>query len=237
MAKFFTTRLWASLRFPLIALALMWIIQIVQWLLGIELGFLGIYPRTIEGLKGILFAPMVHGDFGHLLSNSPPFLVLTAMVLFFYRRIALPAFVLIYLLTGMAVWIFGREVFHIGASGVIYGLVAFVFWNGVFRRNLKSMALAAIVLFYYGSMVAGIVPGQSGISWESHLLGAISGILVSFGFKKRLEPDEERQKPALEQPSDTFFLNRDAFEKTREQRQREQQERDSSLPRWFSDRT
>ena len=186
MSGFLSTRLGKSLKLPFTIIALLWAIQLFQWLSGFDLGFLGIYPREIPGLKGVFFSPLIHGGFGHLLANSAPFLVLGSMVMFFYPRVAKKAFLLIYVLTGLSVWTFGRSVFHIGMSGVVYGLVAFIFWNGVFRRNLKSMALAAIVLFYYGSMLIGVLPVQEEVSWESHLLGGLSGILVAFLYKKRL---------------------------------------------------
>lgn len=233
MARFLSKRLRNSLKTPLLLLVVLWIIQILQWSTGKDLGFLGIFPREIPGLKGVFFAPLIHGGFGHLLSNSVPFFVLASMTLFFYPRIARTAFILIYILTGLAVWVFGRQVFHIGMSGVVYGLVAFIFWNGIFRHNLKSIALAAIVLFYYGSMLTGILPMEEDISWESHLLGGLSGIFVSFLFKNRLETDEAPVKPVIQEPETGYFLQRDTFEKTREQRKTEQQE----FPGWFSDRT
>ncbi|MBV6426590.1 MAG: hypothetical protein KIPDCIKN_01103 [Haliscomenobacter sp.] len=237
MPRIFSRHLINSLRFPVVLLAVLWAIQLVQMALHLELGYWGVFPRTVYGLKGIITHPFLHGSIGHLLSNTPPLLFLTAMVLYFYRRVAIPAITLIYLLTGLAVWLFGRPVFHIGASGIIYGLVAFVFWTGVFRRNLKSIALAAIVLFYYGSMFMGILPGQEGISWESHLLGAGSGILVSFWFKNRLESDELPKAKALEEetPSKPYFES-DLFDQTREQRRREKQD-PPEFPGWFSNRT
>lgn len=233
MARFFSKRLRDSLKTPLIILVVLWAIQVLQSFTGLDLGFLGIFPREIPGLKGVFFSPLIHGGFGHLIANSIPFLVLASMTLFFYPRIAKTAFILIYILTGLAVWAFGRQVFHIGMSGVIYGLVAFIFWNGVFRRNLKSIALAAIVLFYYGSMLTGILPMKEDISWESHLLGGFSGIFISFLFKNRLEADENPVRPEIPEPETDYFLQRDTFEKTREQRKAEQQE----FPGWFSDRT
>lgn len=237
MPRIFSKHLIDSLRFPVVLIAVLWAIQLLQMAFHLELGYWGVYPRTVFGLKGIITHPFLHGGIGHLLSNTPPLLFLTAMVLYFYRRVAIPAIVLIYLLTGLSVWMFGRPVFHIGASGIIYGLVAFVFWNGVFRRNLKSIALAAIVLFYYGSMFMGILPSQEGISWESHLLGAGSGILVSFWFKNRLETDELPKAKALEEetPSKPYFES-DLFDKTREQRHREKQD-PPEFPGWFSNRT
>lgn len=126
------------------------------------------------------------------------------------------SFISIYLLTGFAVWLFGRSVYHIGASGVVYGLVAFVFWSGVFRRNLKTIILALIVTLLYSHYFMGIIPTHEGISWESHLMGGLVGILVAFIFKDLIEKDEEKKPdPWANELADgeQYFLNRDAFER------------------------
>ena len=132
------------------------------------------------------------------------------------------AFWMIYLLTGLAVWIFARPVSHIGASGVIYGLVSFIFWNGIFRRSLRSIMLAAIVVILYSGMFMGILPEQEGISWESHLLGSIVGIFTSFWFKSELEEEEVRREddPFADDRDQEkqFFLPRGIFEKTKAER-------------------
>ena len=239
MSSRISTRAYQSLILPFRLILLLWIIQLVQFILPFDFGWLGIYPGQVFGLKGILFAPLIHADFGHLLSNTPPLFVLSAMMLFFYRRVAFSAFAMIYLLTGLAVWLFGRPVYHIGASGVVYGLVAFVFWSGLFRRNLKSIVLALIIVFYYGSMVAGILPNQPGISWESHLLGGLVGIFAAFWFRGNLEKDEQPRKYSWELESgdkeEDYFLDRDAFQKTREERHREEmQARRDGDDEWFS---
>lgn len=229
-------RLRTSLLIPLQFVAVLWVIQIFQWLSIYELGYLGIYPRSVSGLRGIFMSPLLHSGFDHLLSNTPPLIVLWAMVLFFYPRISTPVFLLIYLLTGLGVWVFARPVYHIGASGVIYGLVAFVFWSGLFRRNVRSIALALIVALYYGSMFMGILPIKPGVSWESHLIGGIAGILVAFWFKNSMEKEEIREAYSWEtQPEESnFFLERDTFEQTR--REKEVKRRDD-FPNWFSTRT
>ena len=137
------------------------------------------------------------------------------------------------------VWMFARNVFHIGASGVVYGLVSFIFWNGIFRRSLQSIILALIVTILYSGYFAGILPNQEGISWESHLLGGIVGIFVAYYFKEELEADE-KEKPAsweLEQESEKLpFLNPDSFEKTRQERNRQAPEK-RNFPDWYSNNT
>ena len=236
MEKVKSSRTYQSIIWSFRLVAVLWVIHLFQVLSGLDLGWLGIYPHRVFGLKGIFFAPLIHADWGHLLSNTPPLFFLSLIILYFYRSVAVPALTMLYLLTGLTVWLFGRPVFHIGASGVIYGMVAFVFWNGIFRRNLKSIALALIVMFYYGSMFAGILPGQQGISWESHLLGGLVGIFTSFWFRGNLEQDEAKPVYSWEReeesPSDSYFLDRDTFDKTKEERRR-----DDDIGQWFSSRT
>ena len=211
-----------SLQWPLLFVALLWVIHLTQYFGGYDFGQYGIYPQKAFGLRGILVAPLIHADFSHLISNSIPLLALSGIIFYFYRRVAIRSFWMIYLLTGLAVWLLGRSVFHIGASGVVYGLVAFVAWNGIFRRNLKSIVLALIVVFFYQGMFAGISPNQEGISWESHLFGAFVGIFTSFFYKEELEEDEkEEPDPFADEVNEErpYFLPRDSFEKTRAQRE------------------
>ncbi len=213
-----------SIRFPLFIVAVIWLIQLYQWFSGFDPGMYGIMSRRIWGLQGILTGPLVHGSWGHLASNTFPLFVLAAMTQYFYRKVAMRAFWTIYLLTGISVWLFARPVSHIGASGVVYGLVSFIFWNGIFRRSLRSIMLAAIVMILYSGMFMGILPEQEGISWESHLLGSIVGIFTSFWFKSELEEDEARPEYPFEDERNQekqYFLPIGIFEKTKAQRQAE----------------
>ncbi|HPG08155.1 MAG TPA: rhomboid family intramembrane serine protease [Saprospiraceae bacterium] len=202
------------LRWPVLLVVLIWIIQGFQYLLNGQLGALGIYPHHISGLKGIVFAPLIHGSWGHLISNTVPLFVLTLILAVFYRRIAFISFVLIYLGTGLAVWLFARPVYHIGASGVVYGLLSFIFWSGVFRRNIRSIVLALIVTILYSGFIWGVLPLKEGISWESHLYGAVVGILVAFLFRHAKDPDEEMRYSYEEEPDQEkrYFYNRDTFD-------------------------
>lgn len=236
MAQGKSNKLVESLKWPALLVLLLWAIHLIQFILPGDFVRLGVYPRETFGLKGIFFSPLIHSNWGHLMSNTPPLLVLSVITMYFYRRVAVRSFFMIYLLTGLAVWIFGKAAFHIGASGVVYGLVSFVFWNGIFRRNVKSIVLALIVVFYYGSMFMGILPGQEGISWESHLLGALAGIFASFWFKDTIEKDEERKPYSWEvepEAEEKLFLDPNIFEKTKAERSRESQ----SNSGWFSSNT
>ena len=218
----------SAIRIPLYIVLSLWAIHFISLSTGLRLGTYGVYPRTIVGVRGIFLSPFIHGSLHHLFSNSWPLLILLFMIVFFYKKVAFSSISLIYLLTGIGVWAFARShVFHIGASGVVYGLVSFVFWTGIFRRNIKSVVLALIVVFLYSSYFFGILPGVAGISWlprqeniswESHLIGSIVGILVAFLFKNSIEVDEKKRDPWGEEESEEaeYFLPRDVFERRRE---------------------
>jgi membrane associated rhomboid family serine protease len=168
---------------PLIFPIFLWIIHIGSIIIDVDLYRMGLLPRDIAGLLGIVTAPLIHGDISHLISNTFPLIVLGWIVMFFYPRISFFLFVFIYLLTGILVWIFARQVYHIGASGIVYGFVSFLFFSGLFRKDNTSIALALIITLLYGGIVWGMLPGLKGISWESHLLGAFTGLLAAFIFR------------------------------------------------------
>ena len=218
---------------PLVLMAALWVIQLFQYVTGMGLGQYGIFPRHPVGLRGVILSPFIHAsqDLMHLINNSIPLFLSMSLILFFYRKIAWKSIFSIYFLTGFFVWLFGRSVLHIGASGVVYGLVSFIFWNGIFRRNIKSIVLALIITLLYSGMFLGILPNQPGISWESHLIGALVGVLVSYYYRNHLEHDEEKKLIAEDLPED-YFLDRDVFEKTKAVRDSENQSGD-----WFSNRS
>lgn len=216
-----------SLRFPTLAVLLIWAVHFWQTMDGFDPGAFGVMSRRLWGLRGIVTAPLVHGSWKHLISNTVPLFVLTFITLYFYRKVAMRAFWLIYFLTGAAVWLFARPVSHIGASGVIYGLVAFMFWNGIFRQSLRSIVLAGIVMLLYSGMFLGILPEQEGISWESHLIGSLAGIFAAFLFKGELEDEESKElhDPFAEErlQEKVRFLPPDIFDKTKAERLAEAQ--------------
>ena len=231
---------YASLRFPIAFVILIWAIHLVQVIGQMDFGYYGVYPRRMFGLKGILTSPLIHADFAHLLSNSVPLLALGGMVFYFYRRVALRSFFMIYVLTGLAVWGLADKGFHIGASGVVYGLVTFVMGNGIFRRNVKSVVLGLIVLFFYSGIFVGVLPNQEGVSWESHLFGAFIGLFTSYFYKEEIEADEVKEEPSwANEPEEAseFFLPRDVFDKTKAQREQDARDDDSSDQGWTSSST
>jgi membrane associated rhomboid family serine protease len=215
-----------NVQIPLLIVALLWIIEIIEQLGNYRFVRYGIYPRELDGITGIITAPFIHSDWNHLISNSLPILALGVVMMIFYRRVAVFSMVIITLITGLCVWVFARPSYHIGASGVVYGMVAFVFWSGIFRRNIRSIILSLIVLMMYSGLFPGILPPEEeGISWESHLFGALSGIFTAFIFKSVKEEGEERETYQWPATDERYFLARDVFEKTIQQRIIEEQQR------------
>lgn len=219
---------WDSLRFPVAAIALLWLVFLWQNLSdSFDPGSYGIMSRRFWGIRGIVTGPLIHGSGRHLISNTVPLFVLTFLSQYFYRKVAMRAFWLIYFGTGVVVWLFARPVSHIGASGVVYGLVAFIFWNGIFRRSLRSIVLAGIVMLLYSGMFLGVLPDQEGISWESHLIGSLVGIFAAYIFKGELEDEEAVEADPFVDERDEAkknFLPPDVFDKTKTQRAAEAEE-------------
>lgn len=144
-----------------------------------------LYPRTTDGLIGIITSPLVHGSLSHWFSNAMPLLVMGTIISYFYRQIAFRVFFLVYFLTGISVWLFARESYHLGASGLVYAFVCFIFFSGVIRMDVKLLMLSLLVTFLYGSLVWGTLPIDKDISWESHILGSIAGIIAALVFRKQ----------------------------------------------------
>ena len=165
--------------------ALLWGIELLDRVLGLQLHRLGVYPLDAVGLRGILFAPLIHGSWNHLLSNSFALLVLGTALLYGYPRATKPVLALVYIGSGIGVWLFARHSYHFGASGLTHGMMFFIFTTGVLRKDKLSVALSLIVFLLYGNMVWTIFPQAPDISYESHFFGAISGVLAAFLFRDR----------------------------------------------------
>jgi membrane associated rhomboid family serine protease len=181
-----------SLVFPGFFLLLLWMVKLFE--ISMDLSFVhgGVYPRRFSGLKGILFSPMIHGDWKHLVDNSMPVFFLSLALFYFYRDIAYKIWFLLYLISGILLWCLGRQAYHIGASGLIYGLAAFLFLSGVIRRIRSLMAISLLVVFWYGSMVWGLLPFDFEVSFEAHITGAVTGIVLAIIYRDQ-GPEPEPQ--------------------------------------------
>ena len=186
--KFEIRRMFYAAFFPCILLLIMWVVRLWEWNFQTDLHGLGVYPRTGSGLWGVLTEPLIHANAKHLFSNSVPLFVLCWCLFHFYKDVGYTVFPILWILSGFITWCIGRESWHIGASGLIYGLSFFLFFSGIIRRYIPLMAISILVVFLYGSMIWNMLPVwelvDANISWEGHLSGAFSGFLCACLFRK-----------------------------------------------------
>lgn len=168
---------------PLLGMIIIWLVYWMELQMGINLNDFGILPRTVSGLKGVLFSPFIHGSLEHLYNNTIPLGILLMALFYFYRNLAWRILFYGVLLSGFLTWCIGRTSYHIGASGLIYVLASFIFFKGVFSSYFRLIALSLIVVFIYGSLLWYIFPVKEGISWEGHLSGFLTGLLLAIIFK------------------------------------------------------
>lgn len=200
-------RLLSGVLFPSLFVVVLWVVKLMEMSFDINFIYYGLHPRTYSGLAGIIASPLIHSNMNHLFSNSIPLLILGSIIFYFYRTIAFQVFFWIYFITGIWVWVAGRDLYHIGASGLIYGFVSFLFFSGLFRKDKRLLALSLLVTFIYGTLVWGIFPFRKGVSWESHLLGSVAGIIIAFFFRKEGPETEKYEWEDEEEDKDNKFDN------------------------------
>lgn len=189
--------IWAKAKTPLTVLGglifILWLIEIIDWIIfkG-SLDANGIKPRTVDGLYGILWAPFLHGGFRHLMANTVPILVLGSLIII--SRGLKGFFIvtgLVIIISGLGTWLIGPAFsVHIGASGLVFGYFGFLLMSAFFNRSCQAIAVAVLVLFFYGGLIWGILPRADGISWQSHLFGLVGGVLAAYLLGKRIPADE-----------------------------------------------
>lgn len=185
----------------LLGLFCIWSAQAVSWHLDQSFAEWGVYPRKLSGLLGVVTMPFIHGDLDHIWNNSFGLLVTGWILIYAYPQSAKPTLLISLALTGWGVWLFGRSSYHIGASGIVYALTAFIFFSSIFRRSKQAIGYGLIVSFFFGASIWGILPFQKGISWEGHLAGAIAGLCCALLFlKKDQTPEEKNREPRFKEP-------------------------------------
>lgn len=174
----------SAMRLSLVFVGVLWTVFIIDEALGLRLGRFGLRPGSVEGLVGIFTAPLLHAGFEHILSNTLPMFISLTATLYLYPNSALRVIPAVWIGSGALAWFFARPSLHIGASGLIYGLLAFVFVSGILRRDMRSISVSLLVGFLYGSMIWGVLPTRPRMSWEMHLTGAVVGVLMAFVYMK-----------------------------------------------------
>ncbi|MFV0249081.1 MAG: rhomboid family intramembrane serine protease [Tenacibaculum sp.] len=172
------------LTLPIVVVLMLWIIYGVEIKFEKNFNDLGIYPRTVKGLRGVLFSPFIHINAKHLLNNSIPLFVLSSLALFFYGKTTYKVFLYGGLATGMTTWLIGRQAYHIGSSGLVYMLFSFVFFSGIIKKHYRLTSVSLIVVFLYGSMIWYLFPVKNSISWEGHLAGFVTGVALAYVYRK-----------------------------------------------------
>lgn len=170
---------------PFLFVFLIWFVYWLEIKFNWNFNKYGINPRDFSGLRGVFASPFIHGDASHLFNNSMPLFVLCSSLFYFYKEVAIKVLLLGGLFTGVLTWIIARESFHIGASGIVYLLFSFVFFSGILKKHYRLVAMSLITIFLYGSMIWYVFPIKEGMSWEGHLSGFLTGILLAFIYKNK----------------------------------------------------
>jgi len=173
-----------ALQIALTLTGILWLILFVDNILGLELARFGLRPGHLKGLIGLLTAPLLHSGAEHLFSNTLPLIISMTAILYLYPRSSIRVIPIIWIGSGMLAWLIGRPSLHFGASGFVYGLLAFVFISGIFRFDMRSVGVSIMVWFLYGSMIWGLLPIRPNMSWELHLSGAILGVALAIVYRQ-----------------------------------------------------
>ncbi|MGE0078376.1 MAG: rhomboid family intramembrane serine protease [Bacteroidales bacterium] len=166
-------------------IVILWVVKIIEISNNSSFHEFGVYPRKIFGLYGIVFAIFIHGDFNHLISNSISLFILFSGLVYFYRDLSYRVILFIWITSGIMVWLGARESYHIGASGLVYGIASFLFFSGIIRQDIRLMSISMLVVFLYGGLIWGIFPIFPRISWEYHLFGGVCGFIASIMYRNQ----------------------------------------------------
>jgi membrane associated rhomboid family serine protease len=206
-------KLFLSMLVPFLFVIIIWLVKAVEFIFNADFSSFGIYPRNWSGLIGIITSPFIHSNISHLWNNTLPIFILWSLLFYFYSQVAFRVSFWVIILTGLTVWVLGRPSYHIGASGLIYGFATFLFFSGIIRMHIPLIALSLLVVFIYGEMVWGVFPGlKVNISWESHMLGSLSGIFLAIWYRNEgpqrpdpfpAEEDEEEESDEIQEFPDT----------------------------------
>ena len=183
--------------YPIAFVMIIWLVFWFELRFGFSFNKFGVYPQTLSGLKGVVFSPFIHSSMEHLYHNSIPLFVLSMALFYFYREISWKIIGYGILLSGLLTWFIARPSYHIGASGLIYVLMSFILFKGIFAKHFRLIALSLLVVFLYGSMIWYVFPIKEKVSWEGHLSGLIIGLVFALFFRKSIA---KPKKYAWEQP-------------------------------------
>ena len=176
-----------SISYALLIVFVMWIVKGIESLLNLKLYTLGVYPRSVDGLWGVITSPLLHGDLQHLIANTLPMLILSTLLFFFYGKKSILIFILLWLTSGIFTWVIGRSSWHIGASSVIYAMASFLVFGGLISKNYKLILVSVFVIIAYSGLVFGLLPTSGQVSWEGHLSGVLAGLFWTYIYRNSLK--------------------------------------------------
>lgn len=193
-----------ALLYPLVLALLMWLVYKLDVIYRLNLYEYGVFPRTTHGLLGILTTPLIHDTSGysHVFENTIALLFFGTFLYYFYNHIASRIIFLSWIITQTMVWVLAKPVYHVGMSGVIYSLAFFLITGSIIRKNKQLSGVLFLIIFLYGSIFWGLFPLLPGISWESHLMGALTGILLGILYRKVDPVNVIKQSPIQDDPAD-----------------------------------
>lgn len=197
--------------YPMLFVLFIWLVFWFEIRFHFDFTRFGVFPLRLLGLRGVVFSPFIHSGIQHLYHNSIPLFVLSASLFYFYRSIAWKVLILGILFSGLLTWLIGRPAYHIGASGLIYVLVSFLFFKGILAKHYRLIALSLLIVFLYGSMVWYVLPIKEGMSWEGHLSGLIVGIVFSLIYRSNIPKPIKYQweAPDYNEENDEFLKHFD----------------------------
>ncbi len=203
-----TSPRWVALQMLAGIVLAMWVIFALQAFFGFDFSRYGIYPRSKQGLIGIILAPFIHTNIEHIGYNTLALVFVSLILALSYPRKFIWGYWVLLLTTDVLVWIFARPAYHVGCSGLVFALIGFTFAYGVARRSALSIILAIVVGAIYGGLLYGVLPLQKSVSWESHLLGLLAGIAWGalwgiIDYKKAREQKEKVTEASAEEPQDS----------------------------------
>ena len=211
--------------YPILMVLMMWIVFWSEIRFNWDFNFLGIYPRKASGLSGIILGPFIHSNLKHLFNNSVPLFVLSTALFYFYRNIRWKVLIYGLVISGLITWLIGRPAVHIGASGVVYVLAAFLFFKGIFSKQFQLTALSFVVVFLYGGLLWYVLPIDPKISWEGHLSGFVVGLALAMVFReipvenKKYEWERDDYNPEEDDFLKQFDENGNFIEKLPEEKE------------------
>jgi membrane associated rhomboid family serine protease len=222
-----------SFIFSFIVLYAMWLVKICEVLFKVEVYYFGIYPLYIKGLIGIFLSPLIHGSWQHLVSNTIPFIVVVPALFYYFRTHAYRIFFTIYFATGLWVWVYARASYHIGMSGVVYGVTVFLLISSIIRKNRYLSYFGLFIIFYFGSMLWGLLPINPSVSHESHIMGSIAGVVCAVYFKNiGLKNDTYtwQQNPSSDDEVDFEWRLPEQIESERLKKEAEEEKQNTNSP-------